>query len=182
MSAIVYAGSVTVGGVMPATSAALSADASLLATFSASATADFDATFAAQANFAVTPPTFAASISLCQALILDLQASISLGVPSVNAQIGLAFDAKLALLASLLASLSGQISILLSLGSLMSEAGVLAFSWSGTGATFGADVDATVGAGWPNGTPASAPANAVILAAVTHETWTAMQSVFSGAF
>lgn len=182
MSDIVYAGDISIGAVEPTATAAFTADASLLASFSASASADLSATVDANANFSANPPSFAASITTLTNLIAEIQLAITLGVPSVNADIGVQFSAKIALLTALTASLSAQLTVLANLASLLGTAGVLAYSWDGTGATFGADVNAVVGTGWPNGATNADPANAIILATTTPATWAAMQTFFAGAF
>jgi hypothetical protein len=105
--------------------------------------------------------------------LAQLQAGVTLGLPSVS------YD--LSACATLSASLSASLAVLTTLQGLFGTGGVFAYTYSGTGAGLGPALTTELATQWRDGTPSSASANAIILGTVSPATWTAMTAFFGGA-
>jgi hypothetical protein len=129
-----------------------------------------DACVAALAQISVGMPSLTAQISLAEDIIANLQAAIAVGItpPTVSAQIGI--------MTALITALEAQLAIMLAVP--FGTAGVHIYAYAGTAGAFGADVTAALAAGFPGGTGAGQACNALVLATTIGATWVDMQAVF----
>lgn len=77
--------------------------------------------------------------------------------------------------------ISAAAALIVALRALFAVAGVFVYKYDGLTGQLGASITSSLAGGWPNGAPASAHANAILLGATTPATWTALQAFFGGA-
>jgi hypothetical protein len=121
----------------------------------------------------IAPPTLAITAAALAKFAAFLAASVS--VPSLASL--------LKATASLSASISAQFGLLVQLGLTLNryDAALFCYTYSGTGAAFGAAVTAGLGTYWGDGTtPTSSQCVAVILAATDSVTYSVMTAMFGG--
>jgi hypothetical protein len=120
-----------------------------------------------KAQLTASPPSLAGSINIVTELAASLNGYLSLGG---FASITVLVDAVASLVASLSAlsaKISALISLLASITTSMATAGVLAYSFSGTTSALASALTSSLAGGWPDGTPPTASANALVLGATT---------------
>jgi hypothetical protein len=171
--ALTYIGELSLGALVPSVDAQIVADVGLATGQLGNATAGL----AAMEALVVAPPTIAASIVTVGQILSALQEAIVLGVPNIPVPPSLALIAQLT---ASIAALTEQVAALGVLGGQLSTAGVFAYTYAGTGAAFGGTLTTSLATAWPDATPSSAAANAIVLGTVSPATWTAMLGFFGG--
>jgi hypothetical protein len=131
--------------------------------------AQLAAAIALQVRLGITPPTIAVQLEIAIALVAALRAAIALGLPGVDFQI--------AACATLILRLRAEIAVLAGLNVAFGTAGVQAYVYDGSAASFGPTVASTVGPGLPGGAP-SDHVDALVLATSVPAVWAAMGKVF----
>lgn len=176
---LVSLGGLSVGALVGLLSAALGpANASLQAQLG-NLGARYEGALTCAAALSATPPTLPGAIALIGELATNLGGYVSADYITPTAAIA-AVSALVAKLTALASSLTSQVSSLASVTSALSTSGVLAFTYAGTMADFGAAVVGAIGAGWPDGTPSTSASNALILLASAPGTGAALQTLFGG--
>lgn len=125
------------------------------------------------AKFTATPPTVLIAISDVHAIAASLAAAISAGLPGA----AFIFDA----VAKAVTAIGVAAAVIVQLQALFGTAGVFVYKYDGATGQLGQAITSSVAGGWPDGTPASSRANAILLGATTPATWTALQAFFGGA-
>ena len=119
-----------------------------------------------QAQLMLSPPSFTGNLAIVAQMKASLEAYLTPGafvLPSVAIT---ACTNIVEQLTELVASLTSQIAACVSLGVTLAIPGILGFTYSGTAAELGGDVESSIGIpGWPDGTPSSAQSNALIFLA-----------------
>lgn len=158
---LVYGGELSIGGVLPGVSAALSVSL-----------ADIQARVDALLAWHPGVIDFGVSLSIAAQMVVDLKAAIALGItpPSIDAQI--------AIIAALLATLEAQLQILLNIEGLLLTAGVHLYIYDGTAGALGGEVTTALSAGVPGGGGSGEHCNALVLVTTLGVAWTAMGEVF----
>lgn len=156
-----FLGELTLGGAMPAGSAAIAATLP-----------DLEARLAALQNFNPQPGSIAANLSLAQDILQNVQQGIALGLspPDISAQIAEVLSALNALQANLVVALTFK--------DALDSGGVYLFHYQGTAGALGSEFAAELSSGLPGAGGAGQATQAVVLAAVAPATWTAFQTVF----
>lgn len=130
------------------------------------------------AALTLNPPSLLNSISLANGLLASLQNTSLRFVAATDA---LAILAQLVSdLTALAAAIAALIAALNNVTSALATAGVLAFVYEGKASELGAAIAAAINGGWPDGTLASAPSNALVMLASGGGTGTALHSLFGG--
>jgi hypothetical protein len=168
-----YVGGLSVGVAMPGLTAGLAAGVTGIN----SALPDIEARLAALLAFSPAPISFAASISLCQATLTGLQASLALGlpVPDISAQIAIV----LALIGELEAALgliSAQLTIITDLQAVLAEAGLHVWHYNGAASSLGTGMTTALASGVPSGGGGGATVDALILVTELSATWGAVSA------
>lgn len=163
---LVYGGEITLGALCPTV---------LSATAAATAEVQAQAAGAASlsASLSITPPTVATQITILTQFLAQLQASATLGLPSVS------YD--LSACAALSASLAASLSVLVALQALLGTGGVFAYTYAGAMNGLGAALTTEFATQYRDAVASSTSGNAVILVTDSSVTWTAMASFFAGA-
>jgi hypothetical protein len=123
------------------------------------------------ATFTATPPTVAFGISALANAKASLQAAITAGLPDVI------LDA----VASAIAALNAAAALIVQLQALFGTAGIFVYKYDGATSGLGPALTSSLAGGWPDATPPTTNANAILLGTVTPSTWTALQAFFGGA-
>lgn len=137
--------------------------------------AELNARLAGMIAISITPPSIALSAILTAAIALKaaLTAALDLELPGISFQLSAA--------AALVASVDAKIALLAKLTALLSGAGVMVFSYSGTGAALGPAFTSALGGGaWPNGKSAAIDANALVLGVTSPAVWVRVTTFFGG--
>ena len=146
MSALTYLGGVSVGALVPGI---MPVYAGVLAEL--------------QARLTLTPPTLAANLELAIAMVANLAAAISLGMPGIDFQVSACLQ--------VIAELYAKIQLLLGLP--FATAGVELYAYDGRAVDFGPLVTAQIGGGLGGGAPVD-QMWAIIAATRFSATWDAM--------
>lgn len=160
-----YLAQQNIGGIMP-----ILIDASF-GTIN-SLNAQLNGCLALSASLAISPPSFTTSLSLLAELKASLQASLSVTLPGISFQ--------LAAIAGAVAKINATISLLATVSASLAGGSVMIFSYSGTGAGLGPAITSALAASWPDGSPLTANANALVLGTTTSAVWTTMTTFFAG--
>lgn len=176
---LVYAGSFPLEVACSASfSAVVSASAALNAAL-APLQLQITAALGLQVGITLSPPEIAANIELCVSLIADLTLALSLALPSLDFQLS-ACISLIAELGPIVLALQAALALVTSLSANLETGGILAYSYSGTGAAFGPALSSALASGLIDGTPAAGQCAGVILAATASATWAGLSSFFSG--
>jgi hypothetical protein len=137
--------------------------------------ANLNARLAGMLAISISPPSVLLTDQLATALALKsaIVAALALHLP------GASFSAAAA--AALVAKVNAQLSALLAFQALLTGAGVMVFSYSGPGSGLGPALTSTVGGGWPDGSPFSVDANALMLGVTSSPIWATVSAFFGGA-
>ncbi len=131
----------------------------------------------AEVKAALQLPTLAGSITMLLQIEATLKAALAAipPMPSVNLQFAAAIAAQLQVIANLAAQVSIQLGLI--------GAGVTleVYAYDGPGSELGPALTGALGSGWGNGTPASNDVSAVMLAATSSASATALDVFFAGA-
>jgi hypothetical protein len=128
----------------------------------------------ASAGVALIPPTVAASIDLLLKIQATLRANLDVKLPGLQAAASAALSAQIGIVGKLYAG----IALLLSVAHVDLEV----WRYDGPGAGAASAIAAGPGtSGWHDGTPASAPVAAMVLAATNSASLVAFSTMFSGA-
>jgi hypothetical protein len=147
----------------------LDATASITAQFNA----QLNGLIALAASIAASPPSLAGNVSIAADLTASLNAALMVTLPGVSFQ--------LAAVAKLIATINAQISALAALTVAFTGAsGVFAYTYSGPGDGLGPAVTTALSSGWPDSTPLTAPANALVLGTTVPAVWATMGLFFGG--
>ena len=160
---LTYVGELSIAGLCPVVVGAVAAP---LAQIQAKLTG----LLALSAKLTVTPPTVSAALQQTIQLAATLTLAVAVSPPAIA--LVTAVSAQIALL-------EANLQILLQLQALLG-AELFVYTYAGDGAGFGPAVSARVGSGWPDGTPATAPANALVLATVSPAAWATAKTFFGG--
>lgn len=151
--ALVYVGSLSLMALCP-----LVADA--LGEVSIALNAAFEGNLAVNASFSASPPTVGVILTELAEFTSQLTTAFGLGLPMVS------FNASMA--AALVGKLNAAFGFLATLEVLLAASvGILAFSYVGTANAMGAAVTTELATQWPDGTPSSGTANAMLFGAVS---------------
>lgn len=124
-------------------------------------------------QLSIHPPSFSTSFELLTGFLAALEAMVSLNLPGVDFQI--------AALADLIARLNAKLDLLASLSlALGGAAGVFVYTYSGPGSNLGSEITSALGSGWPDGSPASSHANAIVVGTVSPAIWSTIETFFGG--
>lgn len=165
---LAYVGSINLGILSP-----MSLSAGAVCT--ASIAPDIAALVSLAASVTVVPPVIALSLANTISAAAQFAASLTASPPVVY------IDLQLGVMADVIIQLTAELAILnpfAALLSLTAEAGIFVYAYNGTGRDFGAAVGNAISPTWPNGTPGSAHANALIIATVTPSVWDDVASFF----
>lgn len=122
--------------------------------------AAFGGNLEVSANFTVSPPDLSFYLAGIAQMVADLTTSIGLGLPNVSFDVSASLD--------LIAELELSFSLLVALEALLGAAiGIYAFGYEGLGNALGAAVTTTLATQWPDGTPSSGSANALLIGATS---------------
>ena len=105
-------------------------------------------------------PTIDIGICICLQLIVMFNLALSFTLPSFNLNLSVAIDFELELVLGFIAVLEGLINAIATVD-------LCAYGWLGPSADFGTYVSSSIGSGWPDGTPSSAPIQAFLFVATT---------------
>ncbi len=122
------------------------------------------------ARLAIQLPTILTSVAGVAALLLSLEAALTAGLP------GLAFQFQA--IASALASLEAKLSLLALLTLSMSGGGAYVYTYAGAGADLGPALTSELATQWPDGTPSSGPANALLMGVTSPVVWGTVSTFF----
>lgn len=125
------------------------------------------------AKFTATPPTALSGISVAGDIGASAAAGISAGLP------GAAFI--LDAVGKAVTAIGAAAAVIVQLQALFGTAGVFVYKYDGATGQLGQAITSSLVGGWPDGTPATVRANAVLLGATTPATWTAVSTFFGGA-
>lgn len=166
---ITYAGSITLGEAIPmAQDATVELDASVGALLP-----DVQARVDGLLALSIAPPpSLADLIASAQALLAALQALLAAPLPDVSAT-----AAALADLQATLGSLNASLAFSVSLGSLLSQAGIHYFVYAGAAGDVGGELAGVLSAGLPGGAGPSEQCAGVILLASDGGAISALQTV-----
>lgn len=164
---IVYAGSTTIGSLCPFVPRAIGG-----------VYADLKGRLAGLismvAKFTATPPTALSAISVAGDINAAAAAAISGGLPS-----GVPFiiDA----VAGTVTAINAAVAVIGQLQALFGTAGVFTYKYDGPAGQLGQAISSSLAGGWPDATPPTANAKAIILGTTTPAAWTALSAFFGGA-
>jgi hypothetical protein len=133
-----------------------------------------------KAALTLSPPTLSGSIAIVGALKATLNGYLSLGGYISVAGAFSAVASIVADLTALEASLNANLSAMIAIQTSMATAGVLAFTYNGPTNQLGPALTTALAGGWPDSTPASSPANALVLGATSQITATGLAAFLSG--
>jgi hypothetical protein len=154
-------------------SAFMASTFTLLASLFGEFNSRYKAMLSASARISVEPPTVAASVTLAAQIEASLKAGIQFGMPEVSAALVASVQARIALIASLIA----QINAALSWGT----DGFDVLKYVGAGNGMGAALTSELSGQWPDGVSATQPSNVIILAGTTPAASAALTSFFAAA-
>lgn len=162
---LAYQGKLEIGAICP-----------IVVTGTADAAAQLQANLtgalALEASLSITPPSVAEQITILTEFLAQLTAGVTLGVPSVSFNLAACTD--------LIASINASIGVLVTLQGLLGTAGVFAYTYDGAADALGAALTTELATQWPDGTPSTDHANAVILGTTDSGVWTDMLAFFGG--
>jgi hypothetical protein len=124
-------------------------------------------------NVSILPPSIAATITLAESILANLQASIAIPYPP-TVSLSASINAQIALLEGLIAALN------LALGPL-TAGGIDAWTWSGQAGDFGPALSVSLAAGPPSGGGPLVQSGGIVLLAHTPAASAALSAFFSGA-
>lgn len=125
------------------------------------------------ARFTLSPPTASFGLDVLLKLKGSLQAAVQKGEPSA----GFFFDA----MVRLMGTLNDAAALIVKLQGLFGIAGIFVYKFDGKTSELGPALSTSLANGWPDGSPPTLNANALLLGTVTPSTWDAMQAFFGGA-
>ena len=168
---LTYVGSLSIGAIFVSTFAALTA-------LDAKIQAELTASLGMQAHVGVVPGNIAATISLAQSILANLQASATLAPPSVS--LSASVSAQVSALEALIASLTALLA-LSGAGGGGGAAGIDVFTWSGPVNGMGAALSAELASGAPSGGSSTDASNALVLLTRSPSTWASLSTFAGGA-
>lgn len=151
-------------------SAAMSSQFALLTGLYNEFNARANAMLKATASLSLQPPTVAASLAFVVKMKASLQAAIAIGMPSVSVKLAASVQARITLIASLVAQINAALSI--------ATDGFDVFVYQGAGSGLGPALTAELASGWPDGAPSNSNAQALVLVATTPAASAAVTTLF----
>jgi hypothetical protein len=161
-----YAGSVSLGALVPSVFS-LSAVVGYLG-------AQLSAAVNASLNIGLVPPTIVATAELAASILANLEVAVSAGLTPPSISLSASISAQIALLEGLVAALN------LALGPL-TAGGIDAWTWSGAAGDFGPALSVALAAGPPSGGGPLVQSGGIVLLAHTPAASAALSAFFSGA-
>jgi hypothetical protein len=162
--ALTYVGSLTLGAIFPSMLDAAARLDAVCAISLPNLQAKVTGLLNMMAAMTITPPSLAANVTACAAVLASLQAKLALGLP------GIALD--VSALATLLASIEGDlgsiqaaVSFSAELAALLGTAGVHLWAYTGRADSLGAPLTAALAGGPPGGGSPSDAMAAIVCAA-----------------
>jgi hypothetical protein len=125
------------------------------------------------AQFSGTLPTPVGAIDAMTGLKAALQAAIAAGPPAADFFLQAAIAG--------IAALNAAAALVAQLQALFGIAGIFVYKFDGATSELGPAITTSLASGWPDSSPPTLNANALVLGTVTPSTWTALQAFFGGA-
>jgi hypothetical protein len=122
------------------------------------------------ARFTASPPTAQFGIDA----MVSLKATLQAAVPPVPGFF-------LSAVAGAMAALNAAAALIVQLQALFGIAGIFVYKYDGATSQLGPALTTSLASGWPDSSPPTLNANAILLGTVTPSTWTALQAFFGGA-
>lgn len=144
------------------------------AALTASLTVDLQILIDLAINIGIIPPTLAFSLDVVIGLFANLNIGLTCTPPIIY------LDVQIGLTASLIIELGIELALCLPFEILLdlnANAGIFAYAYNGTGASFGAATTAAI-TPWPDGTAGNVDSNALIIAAVQPSVWSDIETFF----
>lgn len=171
---LTFLGQQTIGGVVPAAvTAQASTDAALLPAIER-LQGELAGLLAMLAGMTIGPPslpeTLEGSLQVVASLSVPTPTIPTLQIPNIAAQI--------AEIEAAIAALLQALGVSASFAAALGTGGISLFAYNGAVASMGAEVQAALSSGLPNGTGPAARADALILASTSVATWSVVGTVF----